>query len=75
MSQVARRLVPFALVYTLAGCGEDATPNEILPPPPGFAPSQKVRDGTPTTHRPEVGWFGGCTATLVAPDVAITAAT
>ena len=35
---------------------------------------EKVRNGEVTTGRPEVGSIGGCTATLVAPDVAITAA-
>ena len=33
----------------------------------------KIRNGVRTSARPEVGEFEGCTATLVAPDVAITA--
>ncbi len=36
--------------------------------------AQEVRNGTVTDERPEVGTIGGCTATLVAQDVAITAA-
>ena len=42
------------------------------PPTPAFA--DKIKGGTVTNERPEVGVFGGCTATLVASDVLITAA-
>jgi V8-like Glu-specific endopeptidase len=35
---------------------------------------EKIRNGTVTNDRPEVGRIGGCTATLVAANVAITAA-
>lgn len=39
-----------------------------------FVAEEKIRNGEVTEERPEVGRINGCTATLVAPDVAITAA-
>ncbi len=56
-----------SLVF-VAACGEEdgLTDTEAL--------DEKIRDGVVTDERPEVGRIGGCTATLVAPDVIITAA-
>lgn len=54
---------------TTAACG---TPDDPAPGAPDL--HEKIRDGVVTEDRPEVGHIGGCTATLVAQDVAITAA-
>lgn len=35
---------------------------------------EELRSGTQTYERPEVGWLNGCTGTLVAPNVIVTAA-
>lgn len=61
----------FILVVALAGC-DGALEDEAAPPvaPDGVL---KIRDGVLTDERPEVGRISGCTATLVAQDVAITA--
>ena len=43
------------------------------PAPEPFAGSDKIRSGEVTAERPEVGSIGGCTATIIAADLAITA--
>ena len=69
----------FVLIVScwLAACAGPADETYDLPRPeaPTLAPEvfEKVSNGEVTTDRPEVGRIGGCTATLVAPDVAITA--
>ncbi len=69
----------FVLIVScwLAACAGPADETYDLPRPeaPTLAPEvfEEVRNGEVTTDRPEVGRIGGCTATLVAPDVAITA--
>ena len=69
------------MVFGLIGCAEgtdefteDPTLERPEPPAIDDALQDKIRNGSVTTERPEVGRIGGCTATLVAPDVAITAA-
>lgn len=47
---------------------------EALAPEPFTDGVEKIRNGTVTSERPEVGSIGGCTATLIAADLAITAA-
>ncbi|MFN3198388.1 MAG: trypsin-like serine protease [Bradymonadia bacterium] len=74
-------VVILAGIFT--GCGESTQSTalgevvEIPATPEGFTESldDKIRRGQLTEERPEVGTLStGCTATLVAPDVAITAA-
>ncbi len=58
----------------LAGCG--APDEEAVGPTDSdgrYEAVEKIRSGELTDERPEVGTIGGCTATLVAQDVAITA--
>lgn len=69
----------FALVTLalLLGCDQHAELSSAIPadapPVPDFL--EKVRNGTLSNERPEIGSLSvGCTGTLVAPDVVITAA-
>lgn len=73
--------IALATAALLAGCAttaelsgdtaESALPD--APPVPEFL--EKVRDGTLSNDRPEIGSLSvGCTGTLVAPEVVITAA-
>jgi len=56
------------------GAPPGTDPNDALPPEEiGFS-EDAVIGGTVTRERPEVGTIRGCTASLVAPDVIITAA-
>ncbi len=81
-------VMPLALLPAL-GCGVGGDPVGPAPaqptdgtataamtaddPPLGDGVLPKIREGEVTSDRPEVGRISGCTATLVAPDVAITA--
>ena len=65
-----RRICLIAPFWLLA-CG---APDDEQPPPSAPEAVEKIRNGVVTDERPEVGHIGGCTATLVAQDVAITAA-
>ena len=61
------------LVICVTTCGsEDGAEMNIPAPEPDAV--EKLRNGVVTEGRPEVGRISNCTATLVAPDVAITAA-
>ena len=76
MTQRSHRvLLPSALLALLvAGCGAGGDlPQATDSDASDLTPSLKIRDGSVTADRPEVGRISGCTATLVAPDVAITA--
>lgn len=63
-----------ALLALLGGCA--AQPVDTLAPeaPPFDVNADAVVGGTVTYDRPEIGFISGCTASLVAPDVIITAA-
>lgn len=74
-------MILLVAAWALTGCADMVTDLEELdlverPEPPQIDEevADKIRNGTVTTERPEVGSIGGCTATLVASDVAITAA-
>lgn len=84
-----RVLAPLlALSVTLVACAPPADETDSAPPPPtpdgptdlnaigdGRSMVDKVREGTRTQERPEVGHLSvGCTGTLISPDVVITAA-
>ena len=73
-----RHISLIAATFGLMACAGSADDVENLPRPeaPELAVEvvAKIRNGQVTTDRPEVGRIGGCTATLVAPDVAICAA-
>jgi hypothetical protein len=61
----------FAIASGLACAPDDGTEGE---PDLGMSEAELV-GGTATTARPEIGWFTrGCTATLIAPRYALTAA-
>lgn len=56
------------------GAPPGTDPNDALPPEEIGFNEDAVIGGTVTRERPEVGTIRGCTASLVAPDVIITAA-
>lgn len=69
--------IALATLALLLGCEQSAELSSAIPadapPVPDFL--EKVRNGTLSTERPEIGSLSvGCTGTLVAPEVVITAA-
>jgi len=69
----------FLALVLVTGCAAQGAappgtdPNDALPPEAiGFS-EDAVIGGTTTYDRPEVGFISGCTASLVAPDMIITA--
>ncbi len=81
-----RASLAVCVLGSLAGCVEEQTVathggGDVFAPPPIDESDGVLRSaqapiiaGDTTYERPEVGWLNGCTATLVAPDVVITAA-
>ena len=71
-THVAPRALTAVAALSLAGCAADASMNALV------GRGTNVVDGTITWERPEVGtlYIGGgmCTATLITPQVAVTAA-
>src|SRR5688572_16792114 len=62
-----------ALATTLVSAcsSHDGEPTEEAP---ASSTRDELRSGTVTWERPEVGFLHGCTGTLVAPNVVVTAA-
>ena len=71
MGRIAGTLCLAALLGACADLPLEDVPADA-PPVPDFV--EKVRNGTLTQERPEVGSLSfGCTGTLVAPDLVVTA--
>ena len=62
-----RTVIP-TLLFTLTGLATGCVGDELE------TEQSELVGGTPTTARPEIGQFGGCTATLISPRIVMLAA-